>query len=141
MDEQGPGRRGGAGVRGTSYQCYIQWKLSTVNIVGTKVSVTFMSLDTDSHTRPFSLFSQKHCQGRPLSLYQNFHYRAFFQWLVSHTLLILALSTSLTPTLCTLSITSPSPSPSLSLASPHHTLRPAATLLTQDQCPQVGQPC
>ena len=70
VDEQGPGRRGGAGVRGTSYQCYIQWKISTANIVGTKVSVTFMSLDTDSHTRPFSLFSQKHCQGRPFSLYQ-----------------------------------------------------------------------
>ena len=60
---------------------------------------------------------------------------------ITHTLLILALSTSLTPTLCTLSITSPSPSPSLSLASPHHTLRPAATLLTRDQCPPVGQPC
>ena len=70
VDEQGPGRRGCAGVRGTSYQCYIQWKLSTVNIVGNKVSVTFVSLHTDSHTRPFSWFSQKHCQGRPLTLYQ-----------------------------------------------------------------------
>ena len=120
VDEQDPGRRENAGVRGMSYQCYIQWKLSTANIIGTKVSVTFMSLDTDSHTHPFSLFSQKHCQGRPLSLYQNFHHRAFFQWLVSHTLLILALSTSFTPTLCTLSITSPSPSLTQSrILSPH----------------------